>query len=280
MARRVLGSVGHKIGALRRAVRGEHSRHLNRLRSGRGVGRAHRPLLVAGATPVRRPSTGAGAPQSAARVTKRNLAVPLAVIVVVLASGTLLSQQIPDSVSAPLFLLVVIMEVVVAPIPGGAIGYLGAARFGFWQAWPLLYLGNIIGTALVFFLARRYGAPLFDAHVSARARERYDRMLQDRPLLLWLAYSVPLVPADVLSILAGLSRIPARRFFLTAFTGYISYTAIVAYVGDSLSHLIGVTDAISVLGAIFFLGLLWWVYRGSRKVARGRPAGQAPRRRQ
>ena len=192
----------------------------------------------------------------------------LAVVVVVLASGTLLSQQIPDSVSAPLFLLVVILEVVVAPIPGGAIGYLGAARFGFWQAWPLLYLGNVIGTTLVFWLARRYGAPLFEAHVSARARRQYDDKLEARPLLLWLAYTVPLIPVDVLSILAGLSRIPPRRFFLISFTGYISYTAIVAYVGDSLSQYIGVTNAISVLGAIFFLGVIWWVWRGSRNVAR------------
>ena len=271
MGPRVLGSVGHQIGVLRRALRGDRRRKLDRLRSARGGRRARRTLPLAGVRVARLPP-GVVTPRTATRVTKRKLAVTLAVVLVVLASGTLLSQRIPDAVSAPLFLLVVILEVVVAPIPGGAIGYLGAARFGFWQAWPLLYLGNVIGTTLVFWLARRFGAPLFEAYVSPRARQRYDQKLEERPFLLWLVYAVPLVPVDVLSILAGLSGISARRFFVTACTGYLSYTAIVAYVGDSLSHFIGVTNAISVLGAVFFLGLLLWVWRGSRDAARERRA--------
>jgi uncharacterized membrane protein YdjX (TVP38/TMEM64 family) len=258
---RVLGRVRHQIEALRRARRGDTSREPTRLFGRGGVG-AH-TLPVAGLKLLPDSSVGDAAGQTGTEV-KRKLAMALAVILVVLASGTLLSQHIPDAVSEPLFLLVVILEVVVAPIPGGAIGYLGAARFGFWEAWPLLYLGNVIGTTLVFWLARRYGAPLFEAHVSARARQRYDEQLQQRPFLLWLAYAVPVLPVDVLSILAGLSRVPARRFFLTAYTGYIFYTAIVAYVGASLSHLIGVTNALSVLGGILFVGLLLWAWKGSR----------------
>jgi uncharacterized membrane protein YdjX (TVP38/TMEM64 family) len=195
---------------------------------------------------------------------KRKLLVAAAVILVALASGTLLFRNIPEEVSLPLFLLVVVMEVVIAPIPGGAIGYLGAARFGFWQAWPLLYIGNVIGTTLVFWLARRYGAPLFEENVSPRARRRYDEHLQKRPILLWLVYAVPLIPVDILSVLAGLSRIPTRRFMLIACTGYVSYTAIVAYVGAFLADFIGMTQAISVIGAIFFTGLLVWLWRESR----------------
>ena len=87
-----------------------------------------------------------------------------------LTPGTLLFRQIPETVSAPLFVLVVIIEVVIAPIPGGAVGYLGAARYGFLHAWPLLYIGNVIGTTLVFWLARRFGTPLFEENVSETTR--------------------------------------------------------------------------------------------------------------
>lgn len=260
MGPRVLSSASHLIGVLRRVPPADPSPALDSPASERGERRARGTLPVAGLTVV----PAVGARRNPAGGSRRKLAIALAVILVVMASGTLLFQRIPESVSAPLFLLVVILEVVVAPIPGGAIGYLGAARFGFWQAWPLLYLGNVIGTTLVFWLARRYGAPVFEAYVSARARERYDYKLQQRPFLLWLAYAVPVLPVDVLSILAGLSRIPAPRFFLTACTGYLFYTAIVAYVGDSLSHLIGVTNAISVLGGIVFVGLLVWLWKESR----------------
>ena len=264
MESRVPGSVGHQIGVLRRAPRADLPRELDHAGS-RGRGRrARRAFSLPGAPLVLAPSPALATGQTATGAGRRKLAIALAVVLVALASGTLLSQRIPDSVSAPLFLMVVVLEVVVAPIPGGAIGYLGAARFGFWQAWPLLYLGNVIGTTLLFWLARRYGAPLFEAHVSARARERYDHKLQRRPFLLWLAYAMPVLPVDALSILAGLSRIRPRRFFLTAYTGYLFYTAIVAYVGDSLSQFIGVTNAISVLGGVVFAGLLVWLWKESR----------------
>ncbi|HUF49808.1 MAG TPA: dephospho-CoA kinase [Longimicrobiales bacterium] len=198
----------------------------------------------------------------------RKLVVASAILVVVVAVGTLLSRRVPEEVSAPLFVLVVIIEVVIAPIPGGAIGYLGAARYGFWQAWPLLYIGNVIGTTLVFWLARRFGAPVFEESVAVRTRMRYDAILEQHPLLLWAVYSIPLVPVDVLSILAGLSRLSARRFLFIACTGYIIYTGIVAFVGSFLADFIGVTEALSVLGALFLAGLVWWLWRQQK-----RPAG-------
>jgi uncharacterized membrane protein YdjX (TVP38/TMEM64 family) len=201
---------------------------------------------------------------------KKKLIIAAAVVAVIFVAGTLLFQQIPATVSAPLFVLVVVIEVVIAPIPGGAIGYMGAARFGFWQAWPMLYIGNIIGTALVFMLARKYGTPLFEENTSSKTRERYDRLLQGHPALLWFFYTVPIIPVDVLSVLAGLSHISRRRFFTIAFTGYFFYTAIVAYVGSSLARYVGITDALSIIGVLVLLLIGWWLWnqQKTRKAAR------------
>lgn len=192
---------------------------------------------------------------------RRKLIIAAAVIVVLVAVGALLFRQIPEEVSTPLFVLVVILEVIIAPIPGGAIGYLGAARYGFWPAWPLLYIGNIIGTTIVFLLARRLGAPLFEENVSERTRKRYDAILHGHPVLLWLVYAVPVIPVDVLSVLAGLSTLPTRRFLLIAYTGYFFYTAIVAAVGSFLAEFIGVTEAVSVIGGLFLVVLAVWLWK-------------------
>jgi uncharacterized membrane protein YdjX (TVP38/TMEM64 family) len=192
---------------------------------------------------------------------KRKLFVLAGVVVLLIVAGTLVLQQIPPTVSKPLFILVVVLEVVIAPIPGGAIGYLGAARFGFWGAWPLLYIGNIIGTTIAFFLARKVGTPIFEENVSEKTRERYHHVLMHHPVLLWAAYSVPLIPVDVLSVLAGLSQISARRFLLTVFTGYALYTAIVASVGSYLARFMGVMEAMSILGIFILAGLVWWLWR-------------------
>ena len=226
------------------------------------------PHAVRPAAPGRAPRGGPMTPA------KRKLLLLAGVVAVLVVAGTLLLQRIPSTVSKPLFILVVIIEVIIAPIPGGAIGYLGAARFGFWGAWPLLYLGNIIGTTIAFFLARRVGTPIFEENVSPRTRARYDHVLTHNPALLWAAYSVPLIPVDVLSVLAGLSHISARRFLLIVFTGYAIYTAIVASVGAYLARFMGVMEAMSVLGVLILAGLVWWLWKEQGPAAqRRRSAG-------
>jgi uncharacterized membrane protein YdjX (TVP38/TMEM64 family) len=84
-------------------------------------------------------------------------------------------------------------------------------------------------------------------------------------VLIWFVYAIPLVPVDVLSVLAGMSNMSARRFFMISLTAYLSYTAIVAYVGSSLAEYIGVTDALSVIGAVFFVALAWWLWSRTRR---------------
>ena len=198
---------------------------------------------------------------------RKKLILVVSIILVLVVAGALLMRQIPATVSAPLFVLVVILEVIIAPIPGGAIGYLGAARYGFWQAWPLLYIGNVIGTTIAFLLARRFGAPIFEENVAPKTRARYNALLDGRPLLLWAVYTVPLIPVDVLSVLAGLSRMSARRFLLIAYTGFFFYTAIVAYVGSFLAQFIGVTEAMSAIGAVFLIGLIVWLWKQQKQPA-------------
>jgi uncharacterized membrane protein YdjX (TVP38/TMEM64 family) len=198
---------------------------------------------------------------------RKKLIIVAGVIVMLVVIGGLLVQQIPATVSAPLFVLVVVMEVIIAPIPGGAIGYLGAARYGFWTAWPLLYIGNIIGTTIAFLLARKVGAPIFEENVSDKTRARYDALLEGHPLLLWGVYTVPLIPVDILSVLAGLSHMPARKFLLIAYTGFFFYTAIVAYVGSFLAQFIGVTEAMSAIGGLFLVVLAVWLWRHQRQPA-------------
>ena len=193
----------------------------------------------------------------------RRLVMMAALIAVLIVAGTLLMRRLPESVSALMFVGVVVVEVMIAPIPGGAVAYMGAARFGFWTAWPLLYVGNAIGTTLVFFLARHFGAPLFRESVTEENRRRYDGLLQHHRVLLWLAYCVPVVPVDVLSVLAGLSNISKRKFLTIALTGYLFYTGIVAFVGDFAAELVGTTEAVSALGAILLGALAWWLWRMS-----------------
>jgi uncharacterized membrane protein YdjX (TVP38/TMEM64 family) len=197
----------------------------------------------------------------AARPDKKRLIVAAGVVVLLVVAGLLVMSRIPATVSAPLFVLVVVIEVIIAPLPGGPIGYMGAARFGFWTSWPLLWIGNIIGTTIGFLLARRFGAPLFEEHVAPKTRARYDALLDGHTVLLWLVYALPIAPVDILSVLAGLSRMSARRFLLVAYTGFLLRTAIAAYLGSSLAEYAGMSGAMSIIGALFLMGLIVWLWK-------------------
>ncbi len=192
---------------------------------------------------------------------KKKLLVAAGVVVLLVVAGMLVLQNIPETVSAPLFVLVVVLEVIIAPLPGGPIGYMGAARYGFWASWPLLWVGNVIGTTIAFFLARRFGAPIFEESVSAKTRARYDALLDGNQLMLWLVYALPIAPVDILSVLAGLSRMTAIRFLLIANSGFILRTAIAAYAGSSLAQYAGVSTAMSIIGGLFVVGLILWLWK-------------------
>ena len=200
---------------------------------------------------------------------KKRLLLVAGVIVLLVVAGMLVLSRVPATVSAPLFVLVVILEVIIAPLPGGPIGYLGAARFGFWNAWPLLYIGNVIGTTIAFALARRFGAPLFEEHVAAKTRARYDTLLDGNTALLWAVYALPIAPVDVLSVLAGLSRMSAIRFLVVAYTGFLLRTAIAAYAGSALAEFAGMSTAMSVIGAAFIIGLIVWLWKREGQSQRG-----------
>lgn len=182
-----------------------------------------------------------------------------AVMVVALEPETVVQASGPASRVA--FVLLVILEVVIAPIPGGVIAFLASAAWGFWQSWPLHYLGNVLGGLLVFWLARTLGKPFVDRHLDAERRERLERTLLGRPWLVWVVYAVPVFPIDTVSVVLGLSNLGRRRFALLLFTALPFYTGITAalgaYFGQYIPYLewFGVVILVILLGALVYAGV-------------------------
>jgi len=161
-------------------------------------------------------------------------------------------------VARTIFFFIIVLEVIIAPIPGGIIGYLGAVHFGFWHAWGLMYVANVIGTITVFYLARHLGRPFVQKHTSQTQRERYDHLLTKYPWMLYVVYAVPLFPIDVISILAGVSTVEPKRFLLTACLGLVSYTALVALVGAFFGDMIPFVENLTLAAVgLVLLGCGW-----------------------
>lgn len=161
-----------------------------------------------------------------------------------------------------IFIILVITEVIIAPIPGGVLSLLGAAHFGFLRGWALTYLGNVIGTSAVFLIARHIGRPYVEKAVSKRQRKPYEHLMREYPKTFWLAYTIPILPVDILSILLGLTDTKYRRFLLITATGLLTYTGIWAYIGAYYAIHIPYLEYISTAALLLILaGITYWAYK-------------------
>ena len=116
-----------------------------------------------------------------------------------------------------LFFLVQFLSVVLAPIPSNITAAAGAYLFGLWPAFLLTWGAVTLGSALVFALARALGQQFVRQFVSDKLSEKYlDVIRRKRDVFLALAFLFPFFPDDILCILAGLTDISFKRFFLLA----------------------------------------------------------------
>lgn len=119
-------------------------------------------------------------------------------------------------IGAPLiFILLQVLQILMAFIPGGVLLTGGVVIFGPWLG--LLYncLGTALGSCLNFWLAKRWGKPLAHQLLEDATREKYLGWLEqgkkfDR--LFAVAILLPFFPDDALCLIAGLSPMGWKRF--------------------------------------------------------------------
>ncbi|WP_195851777.1 TVP38/TMEM64 family protein [Aerococcus urinae] len=143
------------------------------------------------------------------------------------------------------FILIQIVQTVIPVIPGGLTCPAGAAIFGVWYGFLLNFIGIMIGSVIDFWLARRYGRHLVMALIGPKSYNKYIHYLNtktfDRIFIFGMFF--PVSPADALCLLAGLSNMTFKRFFLflslgKPFTLFI-YTYGLLYLSSWIGQLLG-----------------------------------------
>lgn len=158
----------------------------------------------------------------------------------------------------PLMVIVLItLEVVIAPIPGYVIAIGSGYAFGPFYGTLYSYLGNIIGTTIAFMLSRHFGRPLAKRIIKEDKLSYYERFFREKGEYgLWLSFIFPVFPADIISFVTGLSDIKFRKFFTIIVIAYLPNMLILNFFGDSILNY-GLSLTTIILGA--FLGLVFLV---------------------
>ena len=156
------------------------------------------------------------------------------------------------------FLLVQLASVVIAPIPSNITAAGGALLFGMWPSFLLTAGAVVLGSAVVFWLARVLGQSFADRFVSQKVSDQYLELIRrKRDVFLALVFLFPFCPDDLICILAGLTDISFPRFLvivvLTRPWGLLAASA----VGSSVISIpIWAMILIGLAGLILFLAAM------------------------
>lgn len=132
------------------------------------------------------------------------------------------------------YLAFVIVEVVVAPLPGLALYAPGGVLFGGFWGGALALLGNVIGAGLAFSLARALGGD-GARRVLGGGLGRFESRLVKRGALVVFALRVnPLTSSDLISYAAGLTSMPLWKLLAGTSLGMAPLCWIQAYAAESL----------------------------------------------
>jgi uncharacterized membrane protein YdjX (TVP38/TMEM64 family) len=132
-----------------------------------------------------------------------------------------------------LFMGLLIVQAVVAPLPAPALAIVGGYGFGVVEGFFLTWLGSLAGGVISFGISRRFGRR-FVAE-SPRA-VRLDRFVEEHgAVLIFVLRLIPLVSFDAISYAAGLSSIRFRAFLLATALGMVPGTFAFVYLGGSES---------------------------------------------
>lgn len=174
---------------------------------------------------------------------------------------------------APLvFISIQILQVVFAPIPGEATGFIGGFLFGVLPGFLYSTIGLTIGSILAFLLGRWLEVHFVKKVVSEATLKKFDFIIErEGTLIAFLLFLLPGFPKDYLCFILGLSEMPLKVFIILTTIGRLPGTLMLSlqgakvYKGDYLSF--GILLAIFVILAIIMFLYREKIYHWIRKLS-------------
>lgn len=155
-------------------------------------------------------------------------------------------------------ILLEMIQALLAPIPGQAIEAVSGYLYGPWWGTLFPMIGMVIGSSIIFLLARRFGRPLVIRLVGKKSMARLDDLERrgGAPFffLIWL---LPFAPDDLACVAAGLTPMPFRQFLILMTLGRLPGVFVSVMVGANVAQvppvLWGVLLAVLAVAAL----VLW-----------------------
>ena len=161
----------------------------------------------------------------------------------------------------PVFMLIQILQVIFAPVPGEATGFIGGYLFGTLPGFIYSSIGLTVGSWLNFIIGRFLGERYVRRRIPAHQFDKIDGLVKRQGVIvLFILFLIPGFPKDYLCLALGVSTLPIKIFILLAGVGRMPGTLALSLQGAFLYEqnylLLGV-----MIGICLILGLLCYAYR-------------------
>jgi uncharacterized membrane protein YdjX (TVP38/TMEM64 family) len=125
------------------------------------------------------------------------------------------------------YILLQIVQVIVAPIPGGAIEFLGGYLFGVEAGFVYSMIGLFLGSWFAFALARIFEKWAVEKFVSPETLKKFDYLIGHEGVILsFLLFLIPGFPKDALCYILGLTPMHLGIFLTISTIGRVPGTLI------------------------------------------------------
>lgn len=158
----------------------------------------------------------------------------------------------------PVMVLVQVLQMILAIIPGGPLAILLGFMFGTVGGTVVGTVGNLLGTALVVWCVNRFGIRFVNKFVNSKGFEKL-KFLHDpvkRDGLLFLLFLIPGTPKDLITFFAPFTKAKPITIVWMASVGRLPALALSASMGANLSEgdltttiiLVAVTALVGIAG--------------------------------
>ncbi|MBN1931569.1 MAG: TVP38/TMEM64 family protein [Desulfobacterales bacterium] len=164
--------------------------------------------------------------------------------------------------AAPFFFIIFqILQVLLAPIPGEATGFIGGYLFGAAQGFLYSTIGLTAGSWINFTIGRFLGKKYVRKLIPAEKLKHFDRILKHQGIIvLFILFIIPGFPKDYLCFFLGLSTLPLKVFILLTAIGRMPGTFLLSLQGQFLFEQMYGLLAL-VLGLSFVLVFFVYLHR-------------------
>ncbi len=161
------------------------------------------------------------------------------------------------------YVAAVVIEVLVAPVPGTLLYAPAGALFGGLMGGTLSLIGNTLGAAIACGVGSAVGEDALARRVEGTKAAQYRDAIRARGLWVVLLLRVnPLTSSDIVSYMAGAVGVPVWRVALGTFIGMAPLCYAQAYLAEQIFEILpGAVYVLAVAGLLYVAALVVWLTR-------------------